>query len=296
MEDLHPNARQATSRKYGSTVTGTSTKCGCDGDLPISRGPASGATHYPLTDALGSIYAVTDSSGNVVATWNYDVFGARTQSSGTLHLAYGYTGKEHDADTGFILQGQRYRDPSTGGWLQPDRLTFAYEHSLGRKAEPLGVFSRLPRNLSEANYYAYVDARPTMETDPSGLFSWPGYNVEWWEPGTPEGDALQEAYNDVVSNYWPYSIFTNLFSNACLGGADLLAADLKSKTQLPFYFTISVAALSTFAPPAPPFPIHYYVLLTPIPPSQFGRVTTDAYLWPSMNDLWPEDAANIRDY
>src|SRR5262249_52903386 len=38
-----------------------------------------GATYYPLSDALGSIYGVTNSSGSVVATWSYDVYGKRTQ-------------------------------------------------------------------------------------------------------------------------------------------------------------------------------------------------------------------------
>src|SRR5262249_3681433 len=40
----------------------------------------SGVTYYPLSDALGSIYAVTSSSGSLVATYSYDVYGARTQT------------------------------------------------------------------------------------------------------------------------------------------------------------------------------------------------------------------------
>src|SRR5262249_9810456 len=59
-----------------------------------------GPTYYPLTDGLGSIYAVTNSSGSVAATYSYEVYGTRTQTSGTLALSFGYTGREHDGDSG----------------------------------------------------------------------------------------------------------------------------------------------------------------------------------------------------
>jgi len=58
-----------------------------------------GATFYPLSDALGSIYAVTNSSGTVVTTWTYDVYGATRQTFGTLALSFGFTATEHDPDS-----------------------------------------------------------------------------------------------------------------------------------------------------------------------------------------------------
>src|SRR5262249_52989214 len=39
-----------------------------------------GATYYPVTDALGSIYTITDSTGAAVRSNSYDVYGARTTS------------------------------------------------------------------------------------------------------------------------------------------------------------------------------------------------------------------------
>jgi RHS repeat-associated protein len=105
-----------------------------------------GATYYPLSDALGSIVAVTDSTGTLVAAYTYDVYGARTQTTGALQLAYGYTGREHDADTGLIYQRDRYRAPATGRWLQADRAEM----------------------VDGPNLYLFALANPIRARDPSG--------------------------------------------------------------------------------------------------------------------------------
>ena len=110
-------------------------------------GKAVGTSEYPLTDALGSVVAVTDASGAVVRTNSYDVYGERTSSTGTgPQLAFGFTGREHDA-TGLNYHRDRYMDPKLGRWGQPDRLGM------------LGGF----------NPYLYAAASPTLWTDASGF-------------------------------------------------------------------------------------------------------------------------------
>ena len=51
---------------------------------------------YPLTDGLGSVYALVDRNGAVVRTNSYDVYGARTTSGTGPQLAMGFTGRWHD--------------------------------------------------------------------------------------------------------------------------------------------------------------------------------------------------------
>src|SRR5262249_33987218 len=82
-----------------------------------------GATYCPLTDALGSIHAITDSTGAVVRTNSYDVYGERLSSIGSgPQIAFGYSAREHDIDTGQMYHRDRERDLRTASWLQPDRL------------------------------------------------------------------------------------------------------------------------------------------------------------------------------
>ena len=42
-----------------------------------------GATYWPLTDALGSVYATTDSSGAIAHRYDFDVYGVRTDLGGS---------------------------------------------------------------------------------------------------------------------------------------------------------------------------------------------------------------------
>ena len=60
--------------------------------------------------------------------------------------AFGFTGREHDADTGLIYSRQRYYDPGVGVWLSPDRK----------------------KMVNGPNLYQYVLDNPTRYTDPSG--------------------------------------------------------------------------------------------------------------------------------
>ena len=115
-------------------------------DEVFSYKTAQGTKYYPHTDMLGSVYALSDSTGTPQATWTYDVYGARTQTSGTISYAFGFTGREHDGDTGLIYSRARYYDPAVGSWLSKDRI--------GYQAGP--------------NLYQYVNDNPTRWTDPSG--------------------------------------------------------------------------------------------------------------------------------
>ncbi len=115
-------------------------------DEVFSVKSAQGTKLYPHTDMLGSVYAVSDSTGTSQATWSYDVYGTRTQTSGSLGYAFGFTGREHDGDTGLIYSRARYYDPSVGSWLSPDRKG----------------------DINGPNLFQYVVDRPTRLVDPSG--------------------------------------------------------------------------------------------------------------------------------
>lgn len=66
-----------------------------------STDAGSGAVIGLFANRLGSILtAISISSGAIAADYDYDSFGQRTQSAGALEQRYGYTGREHDEESG----------------------------------------------------------------------------------------------------------------------------------------------------------------------------------------------------
>lgn len=107
-----------------------------------------GVAYWPLTDAVGSIVGLADSSGALVSNASYDVNGVRSVTGPGPALSFGFTGREHDA-SGLRYHRDRYVNPEFGNWVQPDRL--------GLTDGP--------------NTYLYAHGQPTQVTDALGLFS-----------------------------------------------------------------------------------------------------------------------------
>jgi RHS repeat-associated protein len=108
----------------------------------------SGSVIELLANRLGSIItAISVSTGAVAAEYDYDSFGTRTETA-TLDQPYGFTGREHDAESGLMHYRARAYDPETGLFLQRDPLGFS---------------------AGDLNLYRYVWNDPHNWKDPSGL-------------------------------------------------------------------------------------------------------------------------------
>jgi RHS repeat-associated protein len=116
---------------------------------------------YFVTDSLGSIAVVTDSTGTVVERDAYDPWGKRRNPAtgiddpacGTAPPSVssrGYTGHEHIDVVCLINENARVYDPAIGRFMSPD----------SEESDPYN-----PQNL---NPYTYVDNRPLTLTDPTG--------------------------------------------------------------------------------------------------------------------------------
>jgi RHS repeat-associated protein len=106
------------------------------------------SNHYYLLDGLGSVAAVTDASGNVVATYSYEPFGKVKSQTGTLSNPYrwlGALGVYFDAATSLYKMGTRYYDPALGRFTQAD-----------------------PVPGGSANRYDYAAQDPVNASDPTG--------------------------------------------------------------------------------------------------------------------------------
>ena len=97
---------------------------------------------------MGSNIVSTDDNQNVLARYEYDVFGAIRNETGTSNNTRKFTGKEFDADSNLYYYGARYYDPYIGRFTQRD---------------PIG---------DGVNWYAYVANNPLRFIDPTGLGLW----------------------------------------------------------------------------------------------------------------------------
>jgi type VI secretion system Hcp family effector len=140
---------------------------GLDEVLNMDRG---GQSFYYHTNALGTIVALTDSTGNAVEAYQYDAYGYQTiilpGPNGVID--YGgddiyLPGGKSSYDNPFLFTAQRY-DPSSGLMYYKNRY---YSSALGRfmSRDPIGIWGD-PVELG--NGYAYVGDNPTNLTDSTG--------------------------------------------------------------------------------------------------------------------------------
>ncbi|MGJ7030928.1 FG-GAP-like repeat-containing protein [Niabella hirudinis] len=117
--------------------------------------------YYTYIDQLGSIVAVTDESGTLVAEQNFDAWGRKrnpvdwTYNNVTavpVWLYRGFTGHEHISELRLINMNGRMYDPKTGMMMSPD--------------------SYVPSPWSPGGYnrYNYANSNPLKFTDPDGEF------------------------------------------------------------------------------------------------------------------------------
>jgi RHS repeat-associated protein len=124
--------------------------------LAVTKGYYPTAVTYAYhTDAAGSVTALTDPAGTVVASYRYDAFGAVTYTGGTDHALAArnplrYRGYYLDAATGLYYLPARYYDPATARFLSQD------------PAPPVAV------DPSTLNAYTYCIGDPVNLLDPDG--------------------------------------------------------------------------------------------------------------------------------
>jgi RHS repeat-associated protein len=116
---------------------------GIDQHLAVDGLP--GGVNYYVSDHLGSIVRVTNASGDIVLSRDYDPFGRLT--AGSSQAGYGFTGRDWDVEAGLYYYRARNYDPDLGRFISED---------------PIGFES------GEANHYSYVSNNPTKFTDPAG--------------------------------------------------------------------------------------------------------------------------------
>jgi RHS repeat-associated protein len=111
-------------------------------------------TYYFQQDALGNVTALTDSSGNLVEQYTYDIYGKPTIKDGsgtvltTAKTPFLFAGREYDSETGLYHYRARAYSPELGRFLQSDPIAFSG---------------------GDPNIYRYCGNNPINRNDPMGL-------------------------------------------------------------------------------------------------------------------------------
>jgi RHS repeat-associated protein len=111
--------------------------------------PNSGVAWY-LTDRLGSVRDIMDSSSVIQDHIDNDGYGNPTHTTITVGDQFGYAGGLYSYDTKMEQFGARWYDPATGRWVSQDPMGFG---------------------AGDTNLQRYCGNEPTNATDPSGLDS-----------------------------------------------------------------------------------------------------------------------------
>ena len=137
----------------------------------LTRNPSTGAytAQYNITDHLGNVRSVVNSSGTVLQSTDYYPFGLAFSDTNITNNRYLYNGKELEDYTvgtsylGTLDYGARHYDPRIARWTVPDPLAEKY----------YGV-----------NAYCYCIGVPVVLRDPNGEN--PVYDIQGIFLGTDE--------------------------------------------------------------------------------------------------------------
>jgi RHS repeat-associated protein len=152
---------------------------------------SSGVYQYYLTDAVGSVVALTDQNGVVQTQYTYGPFGQTTSTGTASDNPYQFAGRE--------------LDPNGGNGIYYFRARYYDSLELNRFME------RDPQGLSGGNYatlYAYVGNSPLNGTDPTGQFflgpaglgwdgTWNGLDIDFENSISEAADAQAIATGNV---------------------------------------------------------------------------------------------------
>jgi len=137
--------------KDGAGVTDPALSYSAANYTPGISESRSGVSSYYGNDRLGYKTLQTNSSSAVTYQVSYDAFGLQKSATGSTSSPFGFVGAagyQQDSDSGLMLLGHRYYDPSTGRFLTRDPVN------------------------DGSNWYDYVGNNALIYQDPAGL--------EWW--------------------------------------------------------------------------------------------------------------------
>jgi RHS repeat-associated protein len=136
----------------------------------IGGGQSGETCYYYHYDGLGSVVALSNSSGNTIQTYEYSVYGQVAASDPNLTNPFMFTGRRFDFETGLYYYRARYYNPYIGRFLQTDPVGYGYAYCSNN---PLSYID--PFGLLETGAVIPTDAI----SDKPNMYN-PGEDIKWW--------------------------------------------------------------------------------------------------------------------
>jgi len=152
VDDLNPTGySQVLDELTGAIGSAAVTRTYTYGLQRISQAQIAGnVLSYYQYDGGGSVRQLTNSTGQVTDTYEYDAFGNDVYHTGTTPNNYLYRGEQYDSDLGLYYLRARYYNPATGRFLSRDPED-------GKAIDPKTLHK-----------YLYAGGDPVNSVDPTG--------------------------------------------------------------------------------------------------------------------------------
>ncbi len=118
-----------------------------------------GVQYLYITDQMGDVIAITDTTGTVVGNYEYDAWGTVTVSNSDIakHNPIRYRGYYYDNETGYYYLQSRYYDASICRFINPD----------------IPEIAQMSKGIAAGtNLYTYCNNDSINWSDKSGLWVW----------------------------------------------------------------------------------------------------------------------------
>jgi len=191
VDDLNPTGYAQVVEEMGSTGVQRTYTYGRQRISQTRVVNGTGVLSFYGYDGFGSVRTLTDVTGAVTDTYDYDAWGNAINTTGSTPNGYLYRGERYDPDLNLYYLRARYFNPVTGRFLSLDRAK-------GLRFDP--------RTLHK---YLYTGGDPVNITDPTGN----GFFGNLWRAivvaavlGAGEGAPALESGHYEVAEIWQETI------------------------------------------------------------------------------------------